>query len=141
MPKVCLRNAKVCPRYAVDMPTTYLRYAGTCIKYARDMPKLCLRYAIDMPKICPIYAKVFPRCAQDVPKIKFISSPSASSVSMFGITHFSLVFIANLKNDAIYAFYLESFCDNNLAIRKVFAFSNSEAHRLLFKQFKVVRSS
>ena len=29
------------------------------------------------------------------------------------------------KNDAIYAYYPESFCDNNLAIRKVFAFSDS----------------
>ena len=40
-------------------------------------------------------------------------------------THFLRVFVANLKNDAIYAFYPESFCDNNLAIRKVFAFSDS----------------
>ena len=39
--------------------------------------------------------------------------------------HFLRVFVANLKNDAIYAFYLESFCDSNLAIRKVFAFSDS----------------
>ena len=51
LPKVCLRYAKVCPRYAVVMPTTYLRYAGTCRKYAQDMPKLCLRFAIDMPEI------------------------------------------------------------------------------------------
>ena len=40
-------------------------------------------------------------------------------------THFLRVFVANLKNDAIYGFYLESFCDKHFAIRKVFAFSDS----------------
>ena len=40
-------------------------------------------------------------------------------------THFLRVFVANLKNDAIYGFYPESFCDKNLAIWKVFAFSDS----------------
>ena len=35
-------------------------------------------------------------------------------------------FVANLKIDEIYALYPESFCDKNLAIRKVFAFSDSE---------------
>ena len=40
-------------------------------------------------------------------------------------THFLGVFVVNLKNDAIYGFYPESFCDKNLAIRKVFAFSAS----------------
>jgi len=40
--------------------------------------------------------------------------------------HFLRVFVANLKNDAIYGFNPESFCDKNLAIRKVFAFSDSE---------------
>ena len=35
------------------------------------------------------------------------------------------VFVANLKIDAIYVFYPESFCDKNLAVRKVFAFSDS----------------
>ena len=40
-------------------------------------------------------------------------------------THFLRVFVANLKNDAIYGFYPESFCDINLAIQKVFAFSDS----------------
>ena len=40
-------------------------------------------------------------------------------------THFLRVFVANLKIDAIYAVYLESFCDKNLAIRKVFVFSDS----------------
>ena len=39
--------------------------------------------------------------------------------------HFLRVFVANLKNDAIYGFNPESFCDKNLAIRKVFAFSDS----------------
>ena len=60
MPKVCLRYAKVCSIYAVDMSATYLRYAGTCIKYTQDMPKLCLRYAIDMPEIYLRYAQDMP---------------------------------------------------------------------------------
>ena len=34
-------------------------------------------------------------------------------------------FVANLKIGAINAFYPESFCDKNLAIRKVFAFCDS----------------
>ena len=45
-------------------------------------------------------------------------------------THFLRVFVANLKNDAIYGFYPESFCDKNLAIRKVFAFSDSDVRIL-----------
>ena len=40
-------------------------------------------------------------------------------------THFLLIFVAKLKIDAIYVFYLESFCDKNLALRKVFVFSDS----------------
>ena len=36
--------------------------------------------------------------------------------------HLLHAFVANLKIDAI---YLESFCDKNLAIRKVFAFCDS----------------
>ena len=40
-------------------------------------------------------------------------------------THLLRAFVANLKIDAIYAFYPESFCDKNLAIQKVFAFSDS----------------
>ena len=40
-------------------------------------------------------------------------------------THFLCIFVANLKIDAIYTFYPESFCNKNLAIRKVFAFSDS----------------
>ena len=39
--------------------------------------------------------------------------------------HLLCAFVANLKIDAIYALYPESFCDPNLAIRKVFAFSDS----------------
>ena len=39
-------------------------------------------------------------------------------------THFLYVSIANLNIDAIYAFYPESFCNKNLAIRKVFVFLN-----------------
>ena len=31
-----------------------------------------------------------------------------------------------MKIDAIYTLYLKSFCDKNLAIRKVFAFCDSE---------------
>ena len=40
--------------------------------------------------------------------------------------HLLGAFFANLKIDAIYMFYPESFCDKNLAIsiRKVFAFSD-----------------
>ena len=34
-------------------------------------------------------------------------------------------FVANLKVDAIYALYPESYCDKNLATRKVFAFCDS----------------
>ena len=34
--------------------------------------------------------------------------------------------LLRIKNDLIYAFYSESFCDKNLAIRKVFAFSDSD---------------
>ena len=37
-------------------------------------------------------------------------------------THFLRVFVASLKIDSIYAFYLESFCDKYLAIRQFFAF-------------------
>ena len=36
--------------------------------------------------------------------------------------HLLRAFVANLKIDAIYALYPESFCDKNLAIRKVFVF-------------------
>ena len=35
-------------------------------------------------------------------------------------------FVATLKIDAIYALYPESFCDKNLAIRKVFAFCDTD---------------
>ena len=36
--------------------------------------------------------------------------------------HLLCAFVANLKIDTIYALYPESFCDKNLAIRKLFAF-------------------
>ena len=39
--------------------------------------------------------------------------------------HLLYAFVANLKINAIYALYPESFCDKNLAIRKVFAFCDS----------------
>ena len=39
--------------------------------------------------------------------------------------HLLCAFVADLKIDAIYALYPESFCDKNLAIRKVFAFCDS----------------
>ena len=40
--------------------------------------------------------------------------------------HLLCAFVANLKIGAIYALYPESFCDKNLAIRKVIAFCDSE---------------
>ena len=40
-------------------------------------------------------------------------------------THLLRAFVANLEIDAIYTLYPESFCDKNLAIRNVFAFSDS----------------
>ena len=40
-------------------------------------------------------------------------------------TRFLRIFVANLKIDAFYAFYPESFCDKNHAVRKVFVFSDS----------------
>ena len=47
-------------------------------------------------------------------------------------THLLWAFLANLKIDAIYALYPESFCDPNLAIRKVFAFSDSDRKYTIF---------
>ena len=43
-------------------------------------------------------------------------------------------FVANLKIDAIYALYPESFCDKNLAVRKVFAFSDSDSVGFRFER-------
>ena len=40
-------------------------------------------------------------------------------------THLLCAFVASLKIDTTYVLYLESFCDKNLAVRKVFAFSDS----------------
>ena len=39
--------------------------------------------------------------------------------------HLLRAFVANLKIDTIYTLFPESFCDKNLAVRKVFAFSDS----------------
>ena len=44
--------------------------------------------------------------------------------------HLLCAFVANLKIDLIYALYPESFCDKNLAIRKVFAFCDSSRSSL-----------
>ena len=41
--------------------------------------------------------------------------------------HLLCTFVANLKIGTIYALYPESFYDKNLAIRKVFAFCDSDA--------------
>ena len=40
--------------------------------------------------------------------------------------HLLRAFVAYLKIDTIYVLYPESFCNKNLAIRKVFAFSDSD---------------
>ena len=50
------------------------------------------------------------------------------TILMLKILHAHLLrtFVANSKIDAIYSFYPESFCDKNLAVRKVFAFSDSD---------------
>ena len=40
--------------------------------------------------------------------------------------HLLRAFVAKLKIDIIYALYPECFCDKNLAVRKVFAFSDSD---------------
>ena len=50
------------------------------------------------------------------------------TILMLKILHAHLLrtFIANLKIDAIYALYPESLSDKYLAVRKVFAFSDSD---------------
>ena len=40
--------------------------------------------------------------------------------------HLLRAFVANSIIDGIYALYPESFCNKNLAVRKVFAFSDSD---------------
>ena len=40
-------------------------------------------------------------------------------------THLLCAFVADMKIDTIYALHPESFCNKNLAIRKVFAFCDS----------------
>ena len=54
--------------------------------------------------------------------------------------HLLCAFVANLKIDAIYALYPESFCDKNLVIRKVFAFSDSGC-KLEYQSEKVVKET
>ena len=53
---------------------------------------------------------------------------------------FYSIFVRNLKIDAIYAFYPESFCNKNLAIRKVFAFCDSGRHLCFFTMVPAVDS-
>ena len=52
--------------------------------------------------------------------------------------HLLRTFVANLKINAMYALYLESFCDKNLAIRKVFAFCDS-VHWYSFRLWKPIK--
>ena len=47
--------------------------------------------------------------------------------------HLLCAFVANLKIGAIYALYPESFCNKNLAIRKVFAFCDSVIKCSMFR--------
>ena len=51
--------------------------------------------------------------------------------------HLLCAFVANLKIGVIYALYLESFCNKNLAIRKVFAFCDSVVITILTPTFKI----
>ena len=62
--------------------------------------------------------------------------------------HLLSAFVANLKIYAIYALYPESFCDKNLAIRKVFAFcdsvrdiSSTQNHMYLQLQFEAQKKA
>ena len=48
--------------------------------------------------------------------------------------HLLCAYVAKLKIDAIYALYPESFCDKNLAIRKVFTFCDSVGHKSLIQR-------
>ena len=52
-------------------------------------------------------------------------------------TYLLRAFVANLKIGAIYALYPESFCDPNLALRKVFAFSDSDAEDAVVLDLRV----
>ena len=52
--------------------------------------------------------------------------------------HLLCAFVANLKIGAIYALHPESFCDKNLAIRKVFAFCDSG--RLIYTLTQLVQT-
>ena len=51
--------------------------------------------------------------------------------------HLLRAFVAKLKIYAIYALYPESFCDKNLASRKVFAFCDSVDNPHLFDDPKL----
>ena len=51
--------------------------------------------------------------------------------------HLLCAFVADLKIDMIYAFHPESFCNKNLAIRKVFAFSDSECKHVELANIKL----
>ena len=55
--------------------------------------------------------------------------------------HLLCAFVANLKIDALYGLYPESFCGKNLAIRKVFAFCDSAHIGELFTGFRYVHYS
>ena len=55
--------------------------------------------------------------------------------------HLLCAFVANLKIDALYALYPESFCGKNLAIRKVFAFCDSAQVALRLKIWEVLQGS
>ena len=49
-----------------------------------------------------------------------------AGLSKFLQNHCLCAFVANLEIDVIYVLYPESFCDKNLAIRKVFPFCDSD---------------
>ena len=53
--------------------------------------------------------------------------------------HLLHAFVANLKIVGIYALYLESFCDKNLAIRKVFAFVTLPVRFIKFIKLKKLK--
>ena len=55
--------------------------------------------------------------------------------------HLSQAFVENLKIDAIYALNPESFCDKNLAVRKVFAFSDSAVNFATWERQNMVMIS
>ena len=64
------------------------------------------------------------------------------TILMLKILHAHLfrTFVANSKIDAIYALYPESLSDKNLAVRKVFAFSDSEKNTVTTSQTSLLRT-